>query len=341
MMRGQLLAAAKSMGLFKLARAATAPAVRILCYHGLWLGEGTFSGDQLFMSPATFSRRMDTIKRLGYPVISLDDAIQGIRGRRALPANAVVITFDDGWYSSHWGMGPKLKELGFPATLYCDTQQMSRSGPVPHVMAEYLAKACNIDATAAPVAPAFKAATNLDRSHEDRLASVHEFATAAGIDIAPYLQRRVFDYMTPDELRDLRAGGVDVQLHTHRHELGDFSRAKIATEIDDNRRALSDILNIDPKTLRHFCYPSGEWVAAASPIMDELDIESATTSDRGLAWPRAQRHSLARLSDGGEISDLKFEADLCGFTDLAKAAVSRTQRLTALNGDLALARVPR
>lgn len=313
------------MGLFDLARAATAPGVRILCYHGLWLGGGTFSGDQLFMSPDTFARRMDTIARLGYPVIALDEAVEGLRGRRRLPANSVVITFDDGWYSSYHGMRPKLAELGFPATLYCDTQQAQRGGPVPHVMAQYLAKACHIDPTGPNVEDAFRCATDLGRPHDDRLDASHRFAAAAGIDVQPYLDARVFDYMTADELRRLRSDGIDIQLHTHRHELADFSRAKIAAEIADNRRALGSILNIDPDALRHFCYPSGEWVAAAGPFLDELNIDSATTSDRGLAWPKARMQSLARLSDGGEVSDLKFEADLSGFTDVVKGLLRRTQ----------------
>ena len=48
---------AKALGLFALSRWLTRRGLRILCYHGIWLGEGHY-GNFLFMSPEVFAGRM-------------------------------------------------------------------------------------------------------------------------------------------------------------------------------------------------------------------------------------------------------------------------------------------
>jgi hypothetical protein len=113
-----ILATAKAAGLFGVARRRSAPAVRILCYHGLWLTEDGFGGDSMFMRAKTFRRRLEIIRREGYPVIPLADAVKALRGTGpTLPPAAVVITIDDGWWSTYTDMLPHLAAQGMPATL--------------------------------------------------------------------------------------------------------------------------------------------------------------------------------------------------------------------------------
>ncbi|MBM3585043.1 MAG: hypothetical protein FJX36_11660 [Alphaproteobacteria bacterium] len=98
-MKLALLRAAKAVGLFGLSRLLTRRSLRILCYHGVWLGEGTF-GNYLFMRPETFRARMRLLASLGYPVLGLDEAVERLAAG-TLPACATVITIDDGWYGTY------------------------------------------------------------------------------------------------------------------------------------------------------------------------------------------------------------------------------------------------
>jgi peptidoglycan/xylan/chitin deacetylase (PgdA/CDA1 family) len=327
-----ILVKAKSAGLFGVARRRSAPAIRILCYHGLWLTEDGFGGDSMFMRAKTFRRRLEIIRREGYPVIPLADAVQALRGTGpALPPAAVVITIDDGWWSTYTDMLPHLTAHGMPATLYCDTAQLQGKTPIAHVMARYLEQvpqpAGAKQRDAATIAEARHNARDLKRPMTERLQATRQLARALGIDLQPYLDGRAFDYMTPDELAAAAREGLDVQLHTHRHTLGDMSAPLIATEIADNRRALSDILNRPPAAFTEFCYPSGVATPAAAETLAGLGLGSSTTTRQGLAWPGMPMHLLPRLLDGENLSEIEFEAELSGFGDWLRAGRHTVERV--------------
>ena len=83
--------------------------------------------------------------------------------------------------------------------------------------------------------------------------------------------------MDRDELATLAGDSVDLQLHTHRHErVGDLSARQT------------------------------EWLG-------ELGIESATTTRHGFNYPDTPKMLLNRFLDSESISDIEFEAELCGF----------------------------
>lgn len=303
------LQALKHSGAFELARRAARGRLRILCYHGIWLGPCSFPGDSMFMRAQDFARRMRMLQTMGYNILPLAEAIDRLQSGR-LPPEAAVITIDDGWYGTFGVMLPILRELRLPATLYCDTAHLEWGRPIPHVMATYL-KTC----AHAPVPPAaealYSAATNLGSKITDRLLAVRAYAAACSIDLKPYLENRAFDYMTPQELRIARLNGLDVQLHTHRHSLHDFTSKEIQREIEDNRAALGELLGSG--NFAHFCYPSGEHRLEACDMLAKLGIKSATTLRPGLCRRSGQDvMRLPRLIDGSHQSDLEFEAVLAG-----------------------------
>jgi peptidoglycan/xylan/chitin deacetylase (PgdA/CDA1 family) len=334
--KSEILAKAKSAGLFALARKRSARGVRILCYHGLWLGQDAFRGDSMFMQEATFRRRLEIIRRDGYPVVPLADAVEALAGRGPqLPPASVVITIDDGWWSTGKGMLPALKAQNMPATLYCDTAQLMSKKPIGHVMARYLdliaaATPRNGRAQLIDVGKATEARTvgrNLAAPMDDRIAGAQRLAVALGIDLAPYLASRAFGYMTPDELGAAVAQGLDVQLHTHRHTLGDMSGPVIDDEIRDNRDALASILKRPTSAFNHFCYPSGVATPAAADVLAGIGLKSSTTTVQGLAWPGKPMHLLPRLLDGENMSEIEFEAELCGLGDWLRQGRDAARRL--------------
>src|SRR4029078_2560752 len=125
----------KACGVYALARAWHRKRPRILCYHGVWLANDGFPGDSTFIGARTFERRVDFLAKRLFNVIPLDVAVDGLAGRVSLPDDAVVITIDDGWYSTFAGMLPTLRQHRMPATIYCDTGNLLAGGAVPHVAA--------------------------------------------------------------------------------------------------------------------------------------------------------------------------------------------------------------
>lgn len=316
------LRVARAAGAFRLARRLTRRGVRILCYHGTWRVEDGFRGDAMFMHPGTFRQRLATIRRLGYPVITLDQAVAALRGEAAAPPCAVAITIDDGWFGTYADMLPELRAQAMPATLYCDTAHLQSRQPVPHVLAAWLRRVAGARPLPAEAEQALAEATTMSAPPQDRLDAMRRFAGLAPVDATPYLTRRVFEYMAPEELQHAAAHGLDVQLHTHNHTLADMSRPAVMAEIVANRAALASMLP-DHGPKRHFCYPSGRCSAEAASVLSELDVVSATTTEQGIAWPGTNPWLLPRLLDGEQVTALEFEAELSGFADLLRAARRR------------------
>jgi len=313
----------KFIGIFSFARYLTRRGIRILCYHGVWLGEEGFPGDGMFMGVATFQSRLKGIQSLEFPVLSLDRAIEG-RSSKNLPPCPVVITIDDGWYSTYCAMLPALQRYGMAATLYCDTAHLLSRLPIPHVMARYLrhlAESGYISSSPADervVNKLYEGATNLENSLHERLENVRELADALSIDFDHYVANRIFGYMTPEELAEACKAGLDIQLHTHTHTMHDFSNELLTGEIEENRKQLSLITRIEPHNFKHFCYPSGVWSKDLSHVLAKAGIISATTTEQSIAFAGDDRFFLPRILDGEHLSALEFEAELCGVMELLR-----------------------
>jgi peptidoglycan/xylan/chitin deacetylase (PgdA/CDA1 family) len=114
--------------------------------------------------------------------------------------------------------------------------------------------------------------------------------------------------MTPGEVIELVRGGVDVQLHTHRHRTP-VDHALFAREIADNRARIVDITGRDAA---HFCYPSGVYRQEFLPWLEEQNVISATTCEVGLASPLHHRLLLPRVVDHSHFDAVEFEAWLAG-----------------------------
>jgi len=88
-------------------------------YHSI--SEG---GGPTCIAPAVFAAQMEALAESGSTVISLDHVVAWRQGRAPLPANPVVITFDDGFCDFAENAYPVLSRYGFGATVYLPTSHM-------------------------------------------------------------------------------------------------------------------------------------------------------------------------------------------------------------------------
>ena len=80
--------------------------------------------------------------------------------------------------------------------------------------------------------------------------------------------------------------------------------------MNDNADVLEPIVG---RKLTHFCYPNGNYSARQVEWLHQLGIESATTTRHGFNYPDTPKMLLNRFLDSETISDIEFEAELCGF----------------------------
>ena len=299
-----LLTAARATGLARIARAASASSLRILGYHGLWVTPGHAFGDCTFIAPEQFAARMARLKASGLPVLSLDDAVARL-ATGTLPANAVVITIDDGWASTYTHMLSILERHGLPATLYATTWYSEHPIPVVNVAVDYLVAAAGRgDVGRADVIARIEALPV-----DERTTALRAFGRELGVEEA-WFDLRQFHNMTPAELADARCRGIDIQLHTHRH-------IDVATRVDDlpgeiaaNRAFLQRA--VPGLTLDHFCYPGGGYHPRADAYLAAAGVKSATLITEGINPPGSNPHALRRLLDGRNVDDATFDAYLDG-----------------------------
>jgi len=338
-----VLTGLRRSGGFAACRALTRRGLRILCYHGISLADEHVFNGQLFMRPALFRARMRRLVDSGFTVLPLGPAIEALREGR-LPDRAVVLTFDDGWYGIYRHALPVLAELRLPATLYVTTYYVERRTPVFNVAVHYLfwaARVAYLDVSLLSVGltgrydlsdPAQRraAAQAVEAHGDERLSSSERqtlllaLARHLGVDPALLGEQRVCGLMSPDEVAAAAAAGVDIQLHTHRHTLPSGQHAAFIREIADNRASLG---RMTPAPLIHLCYPSGVYHPRSWPWLEELGIETATTTRPGLNYRDGKRFELFRFLDGEHIGEIEFDAEMAGALEISRRLRGTVKRI--------------
>ena len=120
--------------------------------------------------------------------------------------------------------------------------------------------------------------------------------------------------MTAAEVREVSRGGVDIQLHTHRHRMP-RDRELFRREILDNINEIREMTGTGA-TPSHFCYPCGDYDPVFYTWLRELGVESATTCQPGLAARSTNPFELPRLLDMPTLSSLEIEGWLTGFSGI-------------------------
>jgi peptidoglycan/xylan/chitin deacetylase (PgdA/CDA1 family) len=314
----------RALGLFALARRLSRKRLRILCYHGFSVEDQHRFNPMLYMTIETFEARIRRLKSLGYPVATLQDGLQQLQAN-AITDSTTVVTIDDGWSTTRRA-AEVLSAQGVPATLYSTTYYSLNPVSVFNVTLAYILWRSkpqtirlteihpDIDGTheaslQATLADKLIGLAEQHLSREGREALLKQVAKQCGMESA--LDGR-FKLLTPDELKALAAYGVDVQLHTHRHQLPAASYEATAKEIVENRQLLEAWLG---RSLTHFCYPSGQYGREHPEWLARLGVESATTCDPGLNSAGGNAYELRRFLDSETTPMIEFEAELSGFKD--------------------------
>jgi peptidoglycan/xylan/chitin deacetylase (PgdA/CDA1 family) len=335
----KLLEFVKMSGGFSLARRALPRHLRILAYHGLWITPGFQFGDRLFMSPDQFERRMYWLKKSGYPVLDLDQALSAL-ANRTLPDNSVVITIDDGWKSTYTHMLPILEQFKLPATVYITSWYAEKQCPVLNVALNYVLQRSTVAGFTwrSPIHPELTVrlgdpqdrqvtALKLDRMLHDlptvgeRLHELREICELVDVPTEPWWTEGQFHIMNREEIKLAYQHGLNIQLHTHRHKNIDVEAASLPAELSQNRSFLGEACGSEQ--LYHFCYPNGRYHSAASEVLVHAGIRSAVINGGGLNAPGADPYSLRRFLDGRSVTQAEFEAYMCGALDLYASAARR------------------
>jgi peptidoglycan/xylan/chitin deacetylase (PgdA/CDA1 family) len=145
-----------------------------------------------------------------------------------------------------------------------------------------------------------------------------------GVDYSAFKASRMLAPMRPQDVTAMARAGVDFQLHTHRHRTPPEPDLFV-DEIRENRWRIEAMTGVRPT---HFCYPSGVYRQSYFALLETEGVNSATTTEPGLAAPSDARLLLPRFVDMQTVPDAEFEAWLTGLAPWAKDVLRRSRAKT-------------
>ncbi|MFZ4712114.1 MAG: polysaccharide deacetylase family protein [Bacteriovoracaceae bacterium] len=325
---------AKYIGFFSLSSFLFRQKVLVLAYHGFsFVDEHLFLPD-LFIRPETLKKRLQLIKKYGFTVIDLDQGMK-IYDEDKLPKKSIIITIDDGFYSTLKVALPIFKEQNIHFTLYLTTYYVINNLPIWDLTFKYLLWKSNISLEERvpnsfleahgllemkgfkwkkiwPIIKTFKTETE----KQSMLRSLAEYCK---VDLIELIERRSLHLLNGNELLKLIGEGHIIGLHTHRHYVpGDFK--VLENEIKENQEIIESIAHYKSQ---HFCYPSGVYTPPIIKHLQMLSIKTATTTQPGYWTKKTNPYAIPRFLDSEKISQIEFEAELSGFAELLRNIASR------------------
>jgi hypothetical protein len=252
----------------------------------------------------------------------LDEAVARIAAGEPLPANALALTFDDG-YADNLAAARILAKHGATATFYITAGCLADGQPFwpseirllvnglrsPRLQLE--AAGVNLDLPLESDAQRTAAIRTLTRTFKSNLIPVREALRDALRHRAgrPALPRVM---LTWDEVRAMHALGMTIGSHTMTHpNLPSAGADSARAELTQSRARLEQEVNA-PVTM--FSYPNGGADRYMTPeireVVRETGYQAATTSRNAFATPHSDRFALERIEVEERLEDLVFALEL-------------------------------
>ena len=101
----------------------------VLMYHGITgKNDAVANFDGKHIEAAKFEQQLQYLLK-HYSIISIDDFLGWRVGKKKLPKNPVILTFDDGYANCYTQLFHLLKKYNIPATIFLLTQHIGKKDP--------------------------------------------------------------------------------------------------------------------------------------------------------------------------------------------------------------------
>ena len=250
-----------------------------------------------------------------FSVLSFCEAAERLR-RGDLPASAACVTFDDGYRDNFTVALPILKRYGivatfFIATGYVGSGRMWNDDIIEAIRvqrgeyvdwSEFGLDSHRLDSIADRLLAIDSVLAKLKYfPHQERADVACAIASRSGV------EEGCRGMMNRDEIRRMRAAGMELGGHTHTHPiLSDLSAGDAQAEIARGKEELEAILG---ETVTSFAYPNGNSRRDLGPRDAELVRQSgfraAVTTDRGVARANTNPFLVPRFTPW-ERTPLRF-----------------------------------
>jgi peptidoglycan/xylan/chitin deacetylase (PgdA/CDA1 family) len=288
----------------------------ILMYHRITGGTG-FDPWSLRVSPARFSDHLDLLRKK-FEVVSLQDLCACHRAGR-IPARAVCVTFDDGYYDNLATAKPLLEQAQLPATVFVATGFLGSPGfwwdRLTALFGRIAAEGIDADRVAAVLGLAapltlqhvWALVRDLPPARRDAvLARLSEFVPIGDADDDRGRP------MTETEASRLAGSLLSIGAHTVSHPwLPALDGTQIRHELSDSMRRCEEIAGVPVRTV---AYPYGAFDPVVVEGAASAGVECAVTTQPGSVTSDVSLLALPRLKvTDCRAADLEHAlSPLCG-----------------------------
>jgi peptidoglycan/xylan/chitin deacetylase (PgdA/CDA1 family) len=318
--------------------------LRILAYHRVRELDDAdvfdFDINLISASPQQFREQMQLVRQ-HYDPMSFHDLIVAIDTGRPLPAQPLIVTFDDGYEDNYSVAFPILHELGVPATFFVSTGHIDNGTPYVY---DWLVHAICLTTADWLQVPEL----GIDQALPDTLAGRREVADELlfelkGLDAATQTAviSRMEDAwgmpaprthaecrpMTWDQLREMQLAGMEIGSHGVSHRiLAKLLPVEMVAEIRESKQSLERELGVTADVIS---YPVGgpdaydeRVIAAAKEAGYRMACNYLTGVNR---LPSMPHHALRRLHVEREM-DLAWFAAMTALPEVF--AYQKRQRIS-------------
>lgn len=308
------------------------PYLTVLTYHRVFDLPEVYEFDRgvVDVGPEAFDAQLKTLGKY-FNVVGVDEVCAHYAGEERLPRNAAVVTFDDGYLDNLEVAAPILKDNGmkgvfFMATSYIEERRIywwDRINYLLHhakpgagkITLQYPAKIeldvkGNLSGSLNTIFQLMKIQFDLD---VERM--LDELADALGVDWNRELEKELCEgfVMTWDDVRALRAMGMDVQSHTRSHRaLQTVPHPQLASELAGAKADLERELG---ETVDTISYPIGRSLKNLEPIKQALrdagyKVGFTNASGAQPLWGESDCYDVRRIAVEPEYKDSFFRGVL-------------------------------
>jgi peptidoglycan/xylan/chitin deacetylase (PgdA/CDA1 family) len=252
------------------------PWITILTYHRVAPASaaGDFEDGTVDVTPEAFDVHLAFAKQW-FDIIGMDDLLAFARGG-SLPPNPILFTFDDGYRDNLTTALPLLQKHGARATFFISTTYVGERRLFWWDRLSYMVKRSTRERIEIqyPAPAAFPLTSAVERRRAfcglrrfltehvgiDLWRFLDEVAEATGVTLSREDERRFAADMilTWDDVKALRAAGMDIQSHTCDHYiLSTLRAAGLRTQLAKSREILEGVLK---EPVRALSYPVGRGV---------------------------------------------------------------------------------
>lgn len=293
--------------------------LRVLAYHRVLTVTDAEQFDfDLELVSATvdrFRRQMLLLKQRFRPM-RLEEVVAAMDAGERLPADAVAVTFDDGYDDNYRFAFPILQELGIPATFFVSTGHVDSGQPFAYDWLVHMILRTSADELAMPELdlalpmphdrPARRLLAQQVLSRLKDIDGTSQSAAIARLESAWELPATIHSDCRPmnwAQLREMHAAGFEIGSHgVHHRMLAKLPQAEMETELRDSKATLERELGA-PTAL--ISYPVGGGTA-----FDERVVQATVAAGYRAACSYICGTNPARAPDRYALRRLPVERDM-------------------------------